>query len=102
MAMSRQDKNTIITKALAHPIRRQILHAMEGETNGGLSPASLSQALGIPLGTVSYHVRLLSEPGILKLVRTVPRRGAVEHFYTRSGNHIDRKVAELLKHIGKD
>lgn len=102
MAMSKQDKNTAVAKALSHPIRRKILRAMAGDANGGLSPAILSEELKTPLGTVAYHVRLLFEDGILKLVKTEPRRGAVEHFYQRSGNHLDRKVAELLKHIGKD
>jgi hypothetical protein len=35
----------------------------------------------VPLGTLSYHTRLLRDAGWIELVREVPRRGAVEHFY---------------------
>jgi hypothetical protein len=30
---------------------------------------------------VSYHVRILARLGLIELVRTTPRRGAVEHHY---------------------
>jgi hypothetical protein len=45
------------------------------------SPSELADALGEPLGNVSYHVRILRELDCLELVRTEPRRGALEHFY---------------------
>jgi hypothetical protein len=34
---------------------------------------------------VSYHVRTLTELGLLKLVRRRTRRGAVEHYYRATG-----------------
>ena len=37
--------------------------------------------LGAPLGVVSYHVRMLRGYDCVELVRTEPRRGAVQHFY---------------------
>jgi DNA-binding transcriptional ArsR family regulator len=45
------------------------------------SPSDLAEELGAPLGNVSYHVRTLTELGLLKLVRRRTRRGAVEHYY---------------------
>jgi DNA-binding transcriptional ArsR family regulator len=48
---------------------------------GEASPSELADALGEPLGNVSYHVRVLRELNCLELVRTEPRRGALEHFY---------------------
>ena len=45
------------------------------------SPNQLARELGLPLGRVSYHIRLLSDLGAIELVRTEPRRGALEHFY---------------------
>jgi hypothetical protein len=45
------------------------------------SPSELPDALGEPLGNVSYHVRILRELDCIELVRTEPRRGALEHFY---------------------
>jgi len=58
------------------------------------SPSELAQELGQPLGNVSYHVRLLHELGLIELVSTTPRRGALEHHYrARGGHHLG--VAEL-------
>lgn len=41
----------------------------------------LADKLGVPLGTVAYHVRTLYDLGLLKLAKTRQRRGAVEHYY---------------------
>src|SRR3954463_8266907 len=67
-----------IAKALAHPLRARILERL-GEREA--SPGELADALGGPLGVVSYHVRMLREYPCVELVRTVPRRGALQHFY---------------------
>jgi hypothetical protein len=48
---------------------------------GVSSPNQLSQELDEPLGNVSYHVKTLLEYDCVELVKTEPRRGAVEHFY---------------------
>jgi DNA-binding transcriptional ArsR family regulator len=45
------------------------------------SPNELARELELPLGRVSYHIRLLNDLGAIELVRTEPRRGALEHFY---------------------
>ena len=37
--------------------------------------------MGAPLGSVSYHVRVLADLGALQLVDQAPRRGAIEHYY---------------------
>jgi DNA-binding transcriptional ArsR family regulator len=75
-----------LAKALAHPLRTRILSALEGRT---ASPSELASELGAPLGVVSYHVRRLAALRFLKLVKRVPRRGAVEHYYTAvAGPHI--------------
>jgi DNA-binding transcriptional ArsR family regulator len=68
-----------VAKALAHPLRTRILIALEGRT---ASPSELAGELGASLGIVSYHVRRLSALGFVKLVKKVPRRGAIEHYYT--------------------
>jgi len=75
-----------LAKALAHPLRTRILSALEDRT---ASPSELADELGAPLGVVSYHVRRLAALRFLKLVKRVPRRGAVEHYYTAvAGPHI--------------
>jgi DNA-binding transcriptional ArsR family regulator len=67
-----------LAKALAHPLRVKILSSLQ---KGISSPNQLAQELGEPLGNVSYHVKTLLEYDCVELVKTEPRRGAVEHFY---------------------
>lgn len=67
-----------LAKALAHPLRVRILTSLH---KGISSPNQLAQELGEPLGNVSYHVKTLLEYDCVELVKTEPRRGAVEHFY---------------------
>jgi DNA-binding transcriptional ArsR family regulator len=67
-----------IAKALAHPLRARILQRL-GERVA--SPGDLANELGAPLGVVSYHVRMLRDYDCVELVRTEPRRGALQHFY---------------------
>jgi DNA-binding transcriptional ArsR family regulator len=67
-----------LAKALAHPLRVRILTSLH---RGISSPNQLSQELDEPLGNVSYHVKTLLEYDCVELVKTEPRRGAVEHFY---------------------
>jgi len=67
-----------IAKALAHPLRAQILQRLGERVS---SPGDLADELGAPLGVVSYHVRILADLGCAELVGTTPRRGALEHHY---------------------
>lgn len=99
MAMSQKDREKAIAIALSHPLRVQILEKLAGNTNGGMSPSAMADALEAPLGNVSYHVRKLADAGVLKLVNSVPRRGAIEHFYVRAGNVVDKKITDVLELI---
>src|SRR5690348_5398932 len=74
-----------LVKALAHPLRLQILGVLEERV---ASPSDLADELDAPLGNVSYHVRTLADLGLLKLVRRKTRRGAVEHYYQATGRAI--------------
>src|SRR3954454_2004541 len=67
-----------IAKALAHPLRAKILQRL-GERVA--SPGELAVEFGASLGVVSYHVRMLRDYDCVELVRTEPRRGALQHFY---------------------
>lgn len=83
MAQDKDGALQRVSKALAHPLRVRILEQMgEGEA----SPNGLAQALDEPLGNISYHVKALLEFGAVELTKTEPRRGAVEHFYRRTGS----------------
>ena len=68
-----------IAKAYAHPLRIHILGLLDDRV---ASPSEIAGELGAPLTHVSYHVRQLAGLGLIKLVKTTPRRGAVEHHYT--------------------
>lgn len=65
-------------KALAHPIRRAIIHNL---AHGRDTPQGIADHTGEPLGVVSYHVRMLAQYGVIEVARTEPRRGALQHFY---------------------
>lgn len=46
-----------------------------------VSPRELAEALSEPLSNVSYHVRVLVDCDVLRLVGTRPVRGSTQHFY---------------------
>ena len=81
-----------IAEAFVHPLKLRILALMseppppravpENSPEPGWSPNSLYVAAGQPLGNVSYHVRELAKAGLIELVATKQRRGALEHYYT--------------------
>jgi DNA-binding transcriptional ArsR family regulator len=74
-----------LVKAMAHPLRVQILSVLEQRV---ASPRELADELDAPLGNVSYHVRTLSSLGLIKLVKKTPRRGAIEHYYEARGRAV--------------
>ena len=79
--MKRQTASAVdsrLAKALAHPLRVQLLAALN---EGVASPNELAKRLDEPLTNVSYHVRMLHDLGTIELVETEPRRGALEHYY---------------------
>jgi DNA-binding transcriptional ArsR family regulator len=67
-----------LVKALSHPLRMKLLMMLNQMV---ASPIELARELDESLGTVSYHIRSLADLGCIELVRTEPRRGAVEHYY---------------------
>src|SRR5918997_6660421 len=67
-----------VAKALSHPLRVRILQKLN---EGVASPKALAAVLDEPLSLVSYHVKILAQLECIELVETVPRRGALEHFY---------------------
>jgi DNA-binding transcriptional ArsR family regulator len=68
----------VIAKALSHPLRVQLLSALDGRE---ASPVQLAEEIGAPLTLVSFHVRRLADAGLITQTGTRPVRGAVEHFY---------------------
>ena len=85
-----------LTKAIAHPLRLQILSLANQRT---ISPSEYSEEMGATLPTVAYHFRKLLELGFLELVEEVPKRGSREHRYRgcRRGVVSDADWKELSK-----
>jgi DNA-binding transcriptional ArsR family regulator len=93
-------RQLIPLRAMAHPLRLQILSLTTG---AALSAAELAQELGIAHAAASYHARQLSEAGLLEVVegegeRSGPGRPPVRYRYDyRRGGHLDRSTdAEAL------
>jgi predicted transcriptional regulator len=82
-------------KALAAPKCRRILRAVHraGEAR---SPNELAEDFKVPVGQISYHVKVLKECGALGLTDTRPAHGAVEHCYASTVED-NELVVEFLK-----
>lgn len=73
----RSDKEALFS-ALGHPLRVRILSALHERM---ASPNEISKEFEEGLSQVSYHFKVLKDCKCIKMVKTEPRRGAVEHFY---------------------
>lgn len=72
-----------VARSQIHPLKLRIIELYA--TGAELTPVDVQRELDEPkLGNVSYHVRALVADGLLELVRTEPRRGALAHFYGAS------------------
>src|SRR3954470_890138 len=77
-APSRHELDSNIVKALSHPLRMRILTRLN---EGVASPNEMAKEYAKPLPLFSSHVRILRELECTEIVRTTPRRGAIEHHY---------------------
>jgi len=86
--------NLNLVKALSHELRFEILMILNERM---ASPNELSKELNEGLSQVSYHVKVLKDYGCITQVKTVPRRGAVEHYYRATSRAFlsDRDWREL-------
>jgi DNA-binding transcriptional ArsR family regulator len=67
------------SRALAHPVRVEILRSLLEHEPG--TPSGFATTLEIPLGVASHHVRRLRDLHLIRIVRRTHRRGAVQHHY---------------------
>lgn len=80
------DKTDDLIRAINHKLRRQILRYLHSSRKP-LSPKQIERKLDLSalrsgvLSSVSYHVGVLRDFKAITMVKTEPRRGAVEHFY---------------------
>lgn len=77
-AKNKRGVNQDLVKSLAHELRAEILAILNERM---ASPNELAKELGEGLSQVSYHVKVLKDYNVITLVKTEPRRGAVEHYY---------------------
>jgi DNA-binding transcriptional ArsR family regulator len=78
MALNLHSLDPRLAKALSNPVRARTLGLL---VEGSKSPKLIAAELQLDLRSVAYHVRVLNKLGCIELVKTVPRRGAVEHVY---------------------
>lgn len=69
-------------KALAHPTRVHLLRTLSYRD---ISPSQFARHRGEPVANVTYHFRRLEDLGCIRLVRTRPAKGSLEHIYRRVG-----------------
>jgi DNA-binding transcriptional ArsR family regulator len=68
-----------LAKAFTHPLRGHVWVTLF--ERGVISPTEIADELGLDVSDVSYHFRELKRRNLIRLVRTVQRRGFDEHFY---------------------
>jgi DNA-binding transcriptional ArsR family regulator len=68
-------------RALSHPLRTAILHLLHERA---ATVNELARAVGRPKSTVAHHVKVLSDAGLLRVVRTRRVRAIEERFYGRT------------------
>lgn len=72
-------------KAVADETRMDILNLL---LDRAATVSQLADALGRPKGTVGYHVKVLEDAGLIRLVRTGKVRAITEKYYGRVGRTI--------------
>jgi DNA-binding transcriptional ArsR family regulator len=83
-------ENSGILKVLGHPVRLEMVHnLMQDECNVG----GMVERLGIPQSTVSQHLRVLQDRGILK-----PRKDGVKTCY----RVVDPRVRAIVTMLKKE
>jgi DNA-binding transcriptional ArsR family regulator len=76
-----------LVRALSHPLRTRILNELY---ENRASPTELADRFDAPLANVAYHVRVLLDLKLIRLVKKAQRRGAIEHYYEAvSGFEVD-------------
>lgn len=56
--------------ALAQPVRLQVFRALVVRGRAGLTPGAMSEGLGIPANTLSFHLKELTHAGLVTQERS--------------------------------
>src|SRR5215204_4075661 len=68
--------------ALAQPVRLQVFRALVVRGATGLTPGTMAEALDIPANTLSFHLKELSQAGLVtqeRSSRNIIYRAAFDH-----------------------
>ncbi len=68
--------------ALAQPVRLQVFRALVVRGPDGLTPGAMSEGLGIPANTLSFHLKELAHAGLVTQERSsryIIYRAAFDH-----------------------
>lgn len=87
LEMTRPDQ----LKAMGHPLRTTILGLLHERA---ASITELASAVRRPKSTVAYHVEVLADAGLIRVVRTRRVRAIDERFYGRTARMIYTGVGE--------
>jgi len=84
-------------KAMQHPLRAEAFRLIRD--HGPISPAQIARELESEVSDVSYHVKKLVEYNCAEPAGTRPVRGALEHFYLATEQHMvdTEEWAELVE-----
>lgn len=70
-----------VARVKVHPTQISVLELLAIDNGRVQSPSEMAFELQQELANVSYHAKALADDGLIELAETVPRRGAVEHYY---------------------
>lgn len=84
-----------LAKVFTHPLRGHVWVTLF--ERGVVSPTEIANELEIETSEVSYHFRKLRRKGVIRLVRTVQRRGFDEHFYEPIAPGLDFDDKEWMR-----
>jgi DNA-binding transcriptional ArsR family regulator len=82
MSGSNNQPTSELHRVLGHPVRARVLELL---CEGKASPSEVARKMGVPVGNVAYHVRVLRDGDWIVPAGTKSVRGALEHFYEASG-----------------
>ena len=89
--MSSYEKCTDILKAIAHPSRLEILYRLDKQD--GCNVSKIQDNLGLPQSTISQHLKILKNAGVL----TSERRGTVVCYKVKDIKIM--KIIEVLRNL---
>jgi ArsR family transcriptional regulator, arsenate/arsenite/antimonite-responsive transcriptional repressor len=78
--------------ALAQPVRLQVFRALVVRGQDGLTPGAMSEGLGIPANTLSFHLKELAHAGLV-----TQERSSRNIIYRAAFNHMNGLLAYLTE-----